>query len=171
MFTIYIIGVFDTGSPLFFQMRVGRDQKIFTLIKFRTMYVNTCSIDTHLVDHTSITKFGNFLRKTKMDELPQLFNVLLGHMSLVGPRPCLSSQKELIEERNQRGVFKIRPGITGLAQINGIDMSTPRKLARYDALMINSMTLRLYAKLIISTILGQGHGDRVKEYTSAQKNT
>ena len=106
-----------------------------------------------------------------MDELPQLFNVLLGHMSLVGPRPCLSSQKELIEERNQRGVFKIRPGITGLAQINGIDMSTPRKLARYDALMINSMTLRLYAKLIISTILGQGHGDRVKEYTSAQKNT
>ena len=171
---IYIIGLFDTGSPLFFQQRVGRNRQLFTLVKFRTMSINTASVGTHLVDTASITKVGSFLRKTKLDELPQLFNVLLGHMSLVGPRPCLSNQTELVEERDRRGVFKVRPGITGLAQVNEVDMSTPRKLARYDALMINRMGLKLYVKLIINTLLGQGHGDRVREHkasTSVQKNT
>ena len=80
------------------------------------------------------------------------------------PRPCLSNQTKLVEERDRRGIFKVRPGVTGLAQVNDIDMSTPRKLARYDALMINSMTLKLYVKVIVSTLLGQGHGDRVREH-------
>lgn len=171
---IYTICLFDTGSPLFFQQRVGKNMSLFTLIKFRTMSINTDSVGTHLVDTTSITIVGSFLRKTKLDELPQLFNVLLGHMSLVGPRPCLPNQAELVEERNKRGIFKVRPGVTGLAQVNEVDMSTPRKLARYDALMINSMTLKLYVKLIINTLLGQGHGDRAREHksnTSVQKNT
>lgn len=157
LLAIYIAGLFDTGSPLFFQQRVGRNRKSFTLVKFRTMSINTDSVGTHLVDISSITKIGSFLRKTKLDELPQLFNVLLGDMSLVGPRPCLPNQTDLVEERESRGVFKVRPGVTGLAQINNVDMSTPRKLARYDALMINHMGLKLYVKLIINTFLGQGH--------------
>ena len=162
MLLIYLISLYLNGSPLFFQQRVGKDQKLFTLVKFRTMASSTNSVGTHLVDKNSITKLGHLLRKTKLDEIPQLFNVLLGHMSLVGPRPCLSNQKELVEEREKRGVFRVRPGITGLAQINEIDMSTPRKLARYDRLMIERINLRLYVKLITSTILGKGRGDRVR---------
>ena len=122
----------------------------------------TAWVGTHLVDSTSITRLGQFLRKTKLDELPQLFNVLLGTMSLVGPRPCLPNQTELIEERAKRGVYSLRPGITGLAQVNEVDMSTPRKLARYDQLMINRMCPKLYIKLIITTAFGKGRGDRVR---------
>ena len=162
MISIYLISLYLNGYPLFFQQRVGKNQKLFTLVKFRTMASNTSSVGTHLVDKNSITKLGHFLRKTKLDEIPQLFNVLLGKMSLVGPRPCLANQKELVEEREKRGVFRVRPGITGLAQINEIDMSTPRKLARYDRLMIERINLRLYVSLIISTVLGKGRGDRVR---------
>jgi len=162
MILIWIAGFIDTGSPVFFQQRVGRYQHAFTLMKFRTMAVNTSSVGTHLVDSASITKFGRFLRKTKLDELPQLFNVLVGDMSLVGPRPCLPNQTELIKEREKRGVFDLRPGVTGLAQVCEIDMSTPRKLARYDQLMINRLNTRLYSKLLIATALGKGRGDRVR---------
>jgi O-antigen biosynthesis protein WbqP len=161
---IYLIGLFLNGSPLFFQQRVGKDQKLFTLIKFRTMANHTESVGTHLVDSTSITGLGKFLRKTKLDELPQLFNVLQGTMSLVGPRPCLPNQTKLVEERGKRNVFEACPGITGLAQVNEVDMSTPRKLARYDQLMIERMSLKLYIKLIITTVLGKGRGDRVRTF-------
>ena len=126
---LYIIGLFDTGKPVFVQERVGRYKKPFNLYKFRTMNVNTKSVASHLANQSSITKFGGFLRKTKLDELPQLLNVLKGDMSLVGPRPNLYNQTELIEERDKRGVYDVTPGITGLAQINEIDMSTPKKLA------------------------------------------
>ncbi len=162
MLLIYLIGISFNGSPLFFQLRIGKDQKLFTLIKFRTMVIQTGSVGTHLVDSSSITRLGHFLRKTKLDELPQLFNVLLGQMSLVGPRPCLPNQTELVEERQKRGVFNVCPGITGLAQVNEVDMSVPRKLARYDRLMIKRMCLRLYITLIIITALGKGRGDRVR---------
>ena len=159
---IIIIGLFDNGPLFFFQQRVGKNQNPFTLIKFRTMAIDTDSVGTHLVDAESITRPGRFLRKTKLDEIPQLFNVLLGHMSLVGPRPCLPNQTELVYERDKRGVFEVRPGITGLAQLNHVDMSTPRKLARYDRLMIERMCLKLYGNLIITTALGKGRGDRVR---------
>ena len=86
MLMIYIIGLLDTGFPLFFQSRVGKEQRPFTLIKFRTMALHTDSVGTHMVNKSAITKFGKFLRITKFDEIPQLFNVLLGHMSLVGPQ-------------------------------------------------------------------------------------
>lgn len=162
MVLIYIAGFFDTGAPLFFQQRIGKNQELFWLVKFRTMPINTKSVGTHLVSTTSITKLGHVLRKTKLDELPQLFNVLLGNMSLVGPRPCLSNQTQLISERAKRGVFNCKPGITGLAQVNNIDMSTPRKLAIYDKLMIDNMSIQLFLKLIISTALGKGRGDRVR---------
>ncbi|ERT14318.1 sugar transferase [Photorhabdus temperata] len=157
-----IIGLFDTGSPLFRQIRVGRYQNPFTLVKFRTMKIDTASVASHLASTSSITKFGSFLRKSKLDELPQLWNVLKGDMSLVGPRPCLFNQEELITERKLRDVFNVKPGITGLAQVNTVDMSTPKLLAEMDANMINSLTLTDYFKYIIQTVAGKGSGDRVK---------
>jgi len=157
-----LIGLFDTGSPLFLQQRVGRLQKPFTLIKFRTMRLGTMSVATHLADVSAITPFGHFLRRTKLDELPQLWNVLKGDMSLVGPRPCLPTQNELINARAERGVFQVRPGITGLAQIQNIDMSTPEKLANTDAEMIATLRLRSYFTYIIQTVLGKGSGDKIR---------
>lgn len=156
-----VIGFFDTGSPVFRQTRVGRNKKPFTLVKFRTMRPNTASVATHLADASAITPLGSFLRKTKLDELPQLWNVLKGEMSLVGPRPCLFNQEDLIQERAQRGVFATRPGITGLAQVQGIDMSTPKLLAETDARMLSSLTIKNYFGFILMTISGRGAGDRV----------
>jgi O-antigen biosynthesis protein WbqP len=156
-----VIGYFDTGSPIFIQERVGRNKKPFNLIKYRTMTVGTASVASHLASSASITKFGNFLRKTKLDELPQLWNVLKGEMSLIGPRPNLFNQEELIAEREQRGVYDVLPGITGLAQVNTIDMSTPKLLAETDQKMIATLTLRDYFKYILQTATGKGSGDRV----------
>lgn len=157
-----IIGYFDTGSPIFRQQRVGRFKQPFTLVKFRTMHPNTAHVASHLASSTAITPFGHFLRKTKLDELPQLWNVLRGEMSLVGPRPCLFNQQELIDEREKRGVLNARPGITGLAQVNEIDMSTPVLLAETDAKMLQNLRLADYFKYILLTVVGKGSGDRVK---------
>lgn len=159
---ITIIGYLDTGSPVFRQERVGRNKKPFILVKFRTMSVDTASVASHLASTTSITKMGGFLRKTKLDELPQLWNVLKGEMSLVGPRPGLFNQEELTKAREEKGVYLVRPGITGLAQINDIDMSTPELLAKTDAKMIREMSLKNYFKFIFQTVLGAGTGDRIK---------
>ena len=159
---IYLIGLFDTGSPIFRQVRVGRYQKPFILIKFRTMKPGTASVASHLADSASITPFGVFLRRTKLDELPQLLNVLKGEMSLVGPRPCLFNQTELISERESRSVFNARPGITGLAQVNNIDMSTPRLLAETDALMLRGLSIAMYFRYIFLTVAGKGAGDAVR---------
>ena len=157
-----VIGWFDTGSPIFRQERVGRDKRAFTLVKFRTMRVDTVSVATHLASTSSITPFGHFLRRTKLDELPQLWNVLKGEMSLVGPRPGLFNQEELTIARAQHKVFDVRPGITGLSQVNGIDMSTPVLLAETDANMIAEMSVSNYFKYIFQTVAGKGSGDRVK---------
>lgn len=157
-----IIGLFDTGSPIFRQVRVGRHKKPFTLVKFRTMKVDTASVASHLASSSAITPFGGFLRKTKLDELPQLWNVLKGEMSLVGPRPGLFNQQELTEARDKHRVYDARPGITGLAQVNEIDMSTPELLAETDAKMLQSLTLADYFKYIFMTVAGKGSGDRVK---------
>lgn len=159
---IYILGLFDTGSPLFLQRRVGRNKKPFTLVKFRTMTIDTTSVASHLASTSSITKLGSFLRKTKLDELPQLWNVLKGQMSLVGPRPNLPNQMELIAEREKKGVYQVRPGITGLAQIQNIDMSTPELLANTDQEMITSLSIRTYFGYLVKTVLGNGAGDAVK---------
>ncbi len=156
-----LIGLFDTGSPIFRQERVGRHKKSFTLVKFRTMRKDTASVASHLASADAITPFGRFLRRTKLDELPQLWNVLKGEMSLVGPRPCLFNQEELIAEREQRGVLNARPGITGLAQVNDIDMSTPKLLAETDQAMLQNLTVGAYFKYIFMTVAGKGAGDRV----------
>ncbi len=159
---LYVIGLFDTGKPVFVQERVGKNKKPFKLYKFRTMKVDTESVASHLANQSSITKHGGLLRKTKLDELPQLINVLKGDMSLVGPRPNLFNQTELIEERDKRGVYNVVPGITGLAQINDIDMSTPQLLAEKDAEMLADFSTADYFKYIFATVGGKGQGDRVK---------
>jgi len=162
LLVIYLIGLFDTSSPLFRQERIGRNKKTFVLVKFRTMSVDTTSVASHLASTSSITKLGSFLRRTKLDELPQLWNVLKGEMSLVGPRPGLFNQVELMQAREKKCVFDVRPGITGLAQISNIDMSTPELLAQTDAKMIQHMSLKNYFIYIIKTVTGSGSGDRVK---------
>ncbi len=159
---VTIIGLSDTGSPIFVQVRMGRNKKPFRLIKFRTMTVETKSVASHLANTASITKFGAFLRKTKIDELPQLINVVKGDMSLVGPRPNLFNQEEVIKERDELGVYDVLPGITGLAQVQNIDMSTPVLLAETDKQMIDTLTLKHYFKYILMTAIGSGAGDAVK---------
>ena len=151
----------ETGSPIFAQTRLGKDRRPFTLYKFRTMRVGTASVATHLADRNAVTRSGRLLRATKLDELPQLFNVLRGDMSLVGPRPGLANQTALTAARQTRGAFAVRPGITGLAQIRGVDMSTPELLADLDAAMIASLGLRLYLRLLVQTLLGRGRGDAI----------
>jgi O-antigen biosynthesis protein WbqP len=160
---LYIIGYLDTGSPIFCQTRVGRNKEPFSLFKFRSMSVNTQSVSTHLVQASSITKWGSFLRKTKLDEIPQLLNVLKCDMSFVGPRPNLFNQIDLLNERDARGVYSVLPGITGLAQINKIDMSTPKLLAETDAKMIQELNILGYFKYILLTVFGKGFGDRIKK--------
>ena len=149
---VFFIGLFDSGSPLFIQSRVGQNFKSFSLIKFRTMPVGVRSAGTHLIKDIKLSSYGYFLRRTKLDEIPQLLNVLKGDMSLVGPRPCLFNQRRLISERKKRGVFKVRPGITGLAAINGIGMKTPTLLAKTDQKMIKDMSLYNYFYYIFKTI-------------------
>ncbi len=149
---IFLIGLFDNGSPLFIQKRVGYNFKSFSLIKFRTMPVGMRSAGTHLIKNIKFSSFGYFLRRTKIDEIPQLLNVLIGDMSLVGPRPCLFNQRKLINERKKRGVYKVRPGITGLAQISSINMKTPTLLAKTDQKMIKKMSLYKYFCYIFKTI-------------------
>jgi nucleoside-diphosphate-sugar epimerase/lipopolysaccharide/colanic/teichoic acid biosynthesis glycosyltransferase len=160
---VCVVGWFDTRSPLFAQERVGRNQRPFVLFKFRTMRIGTAHIASHLASSASITRLGALLRRTKLDELPQLWNVLLGHMSLVGPRPGLYNQHELTQARAAHGIYNARPGITGLAQINGIDMSTPYLLAQTDARMLQELSVRSYFKYIFLTVLGKGSGDGVKK--------
>tara|TARA_R110001583_G_scaffold94109_3_gene237502 strand:+ start:2048 stop:2596 length:549 start_codon:yes stop_codon:yes gene_type:complete len=159
---VIIIGMFDTGSPIFIQTRVGKNKKAFKLIKFRTMSVETKSVASHLASNASITKLGSFLRKSKIDELPQLINVVKGEMSLVGPRPNLFNQEELIKERNALGIYDVLPGVTGLAQVQNIDMSTPKLLAETDRKMIDTLNIKNYFKYIIMTLTGSGSGDAVK---------
>lgn len=156
-----LFGFFDTGSPFFRQLRVGKNKTSFTLIKFRTMSIDTASVASHLASSSSITSYGCFLRKSKLDELPQLWNVLIGDMSLVGPRPNLFNQEELIQCRDAKDIYSVRPGITGLAQIKNIDMSAPQLLADADARMIASMSLKRYFNYIIKTVMGAGSGDAI----------
>lgn len=159
---IFFFGLIDTGSPFFIQERVGKNKKPFRLIKFRTMKISTKNVASHLVSSNNITSLGTILRKFKLDELPQLINVFNGDMSFVGPRPNLFNQSELIKFRDKIGAYDVSPGITGLAQINKIDMSNPRLLARIDNLMIKNMNLASYFYYIIKTISGSGRGDAAK---------
>lgn len=149
------------GPALFRQVRLGRDEKPFVCLKLRTMAQGTVSAATHEVSVAAVTPLGKILRRLKLDELPQLWNVLIGEMSLVGPRPGLPQQLELAEQRRLRGVFAVRPGVTGPGQVNDIDMSTPSKLAEIDADYALNPTVGAYIRYIVLTISGRGQGDRV----------
>jgi O-antigen biosynthesis protein WbqP len=155
----YFVYRSSPGGVLFVQSRIGKSEKLFPCYKFRTMMQGTPVAGSHEVDESWITPTGRRLRSAKLDELPQLFNVLRGDMSLVGPRPCLPSQIEVITARRLRNVFDIRPGITGTAQLASIDMSTPERLAEADRQYIENRTFVGDLRIIAATVLGGGFGD------------
>ncbi len=146
------------GPGLFRQVRVGRAESPFTCLKFRTMHLGTVQAGTHDVPQSAVTGFGQFLRRTKLDELPQAINVLVGDMTLVGPRPCLPTQTDLIIARRRRHVFDEIPGITGLAQVNGITMVDPERLADWDGFYKAAKCTPLDLKLLLRTILPRRDG-------------
>lgn len=149
------------GPGIFRQERVGRNEQVFICLKFRTMYLSAPNVGTHEVPVAAVTPLGHFLRRTKLDELPQVINILRNDMSLVGPRPCLPNQTSMILERRAQGVFEIKPGITGLAQVRGIDMSDPAGLAACDREYLQLQALLLDVKIILQTARGAGSGDNV----------
>ena len=151
---LYILCKYDTGSPFFVQERIGLNGVTFKLFKFRSMQTHTPSVPTHQVDSASITSLGQFIRKYKLDELPQLINVISGDMSLVGPRPCLPSQTALIKQRKMVGVLSVRPGLTGLAQVSGVTMATPSKMIKLDTEMMESLSVQYYFILVFKTFFG-----------------
>jgi O-antigen biosynthesis protein WbqP len=164
---IIAIRLQSPGSAIFAQARVGRHGRSFTCYKLRTMYSGTANLPTHQVEASSVTALGEYLRRFKIDELPQLCNVLIGDMSLVGPRPCLPSQIDLVEARRQLGVLAVRPGITGLAQVNGVDMSDANRLAEIDAQYVRTQSFLGDFKLIWATLRGHGVGvDQVVRYNN-----
>ena len=158
LIVIIAIRLQSPGPAIFRQVRVGKNGRPFTCYKLRTMYSGTANLPTHEVQASSVTPLGEHLRRFKIDELPQLCNVLIGDMSLVGPRPCLPSQTALVEARRQLGVFEVRPGITGLAQVNGVDMSDANRLAELDAQYVRTQSLMGDFRLILATLRGQGVG-------------
>ena len=158
---IYFICFLESGKPLFVQKRVGKNKQIFNLVKFRSMHFKTPSLASHLVEKKLITRFGRIIRLLKLDELPQLFNVIKGEMSLVGPRPCLPNQTELIKERQIYNIFSVKPGITGLAQVKGIDMADPKKLVEVENYMISNFRQIYYFKYLCLTFYGEGIGESI----------
>ena len=155
----------EGGSPLFFQDRVGRHQKPLKLVKFRTMRQGTASVATHLVDASAITFVGRLLRYSKLDELPQLWNVLCGDMSLVGPRPGLQSQVELTLNREAHHVYEVKPGITGLAQTKGYrgEIKSDEDIVnrvKYDIFYIKNWSFLLDVKIIFQTVWLMVFGDK-----------
>ncbi|MDB4222411.1 sugar transferase [Granulosicoccus sp.] len=147
-------------NPLFVQSRVGQYGQVFRLVKLRTMSSATKNLPTHLVSGADISTLGKIMRAIKVDELPQLYNVLRGDMSLVGPRPCLPTQHELITERINMGVYEAKPGITGYAQVRGIDMSVPKTLALADHVYLQQQKIMLDFSLLLQTVVGRGSGDK-----------
>lgn len=139
-------------SPFFIQTRLGRNEKKFQMYKVRTMDPLTQSVATHQAPEHSVTCTGRVIRKLKIDELPQLINVISGQMSLVGPRPGLPEQTELADARRKLGVFNVVPGMTGFGQVQGVDMSEPEHLAKLDAEYIKTQTMYKDALIMLQTV-------------------
>ncbi|MBD8013374.1 sugar transferase [Planococcus wigleyi] len=142
---------FDSKGPIVFkQKRPGINKKLFTIYKFRTMKIETPNVSTEKLGDPSryITKLGLFLRKSSLDELPQLFNIMFGHMSIVGPRPALYNQDDLIELRDKHGINELKPGLTGYAQVMGRDNITDIEKVRYEEFYKKNMSLWLDIKII-----------------------
>jgi len=151
IFTLMICFL-ESRKPIFVQIRVGKDKKAFKLLKFRTMKCDTPSLASHLINKRSLTKFGGILRSLKIDELPQLWSVLVGDMSLIGPRPSLHNQYDLIKMRTDLGIHKLRPGITGWAQINGRDDVKLEKKVSFDEYYLRNYSFKLDLKIFFLTI-------------------
>ena len=156
-----LIRVESKGPGLFMQERVGQHGDLITVYKFRTMHVGTREAGTHEIAASAVTRVGRLLRRTKIDELPQVINIFRNELSLVGPRPCLPSQTELVDARGAAGVLTVKPGITGLAQVNAIDMSDPYVLTEWDSRYLTERSVGLDLRIIVSTFAGSGRGDRV----------
>lgn len=155
----------DPGPVIFKQKRVGKGKKLFWLHKFRSMKVNTPDIPTHLLENPEqyITRVGKFLRKTSLDELPQVYDILFGKMSIIGPRPALWNQDDLVAERDKYGANDIKPGLTGWAQINGRDeLEIPEK-ARLDGEYVEKMSFLFDCKCFFGTIKSVLKSDGVVE--------
>jgi O-antigen biosynthesis protein WbqP len=161
VFCAVLIRLSSPGPAILRQERVGKGAASFICLKLRTMQLGTANIASHLNSTAVITPLGRVLRRLKLDEVPQFWNILKGDMSFVGPRPCLPSQCELIEARRMLGVYALRPGITGVSQVAGVDMSEPVQLAELDATYLENQNLIFDVKLIVATGLGAGRGDRV----------
>lgn len=174
-FTVIVIGLFwwllvviwilvrvdSPGPAIFAQPRVGRDGATFICYKFRSMTMGTIQAPTNEVSSGAVTRIGSFLRKSRLDELPQVWNILRNELSLVGPRPSLLTQRNLIEARARRGVLALKPGITGLSQIRGIDMRAPERLADSDARYLALQSLLLDARIMLETVLGLRRLNRI----------
>ena len=158
----FVISLTSPGPAIFAQKRIGKNGLIFKCYKFRTMNIGTENVATHEVSRHSITSIGKFLRASKLDEIPQIINIIRGELSLIGPRPGLPNQTELFAARKLWGIYNVLPGITGLSQINNIDMSTPNKLAEWDKRYITMRSIPSEIKIIILTFFGRGSGDNVK---------
>lgn len=150
---VFFICFVETKSPFFLQERIGFHGQIFRIIKFRTMRIDTQDLASHLVPNDSITSSGKWLRRFKLDEILQLLNVISGEMSLVGPRPNLVSQMTLTKARLDKGVYGVKPGLTGLAQIRGQDMSNEELLVKSDVEWSRNPTFRGYISILLRTLI------------------
>ncbi|QZN89581.1 sugar transferase [Vagococcus lutrae] len=174
LFIIIMIAIkMDSKGPVFFkQKRVGKNKKLFSIYKFRTMYVETPKeMPTHLLSNPDafITKTGKFLRKTSLDELPQMINILKGEMAIIGPRPALWNQDDLITERDKYGANDIRPGLTGWAQINGRDELEIDVKAKLDGYYVEHESFAMDVKCFFGTIVSVFKSDGVLEGGTGQK--
>lgn len=171
---IMIVIVIDDPGPVFFtQKRVGKDKKYFQLIKFRSMKMSTPhDTPTHLLSNPEqyITRMGRILRKTSLDEIPQLWNILKGDMSVIGPRPALWNQYDLIEERDQYGANSIRPGLSGWAQIHGRDELEVKDKARLDGEYLHKMSFLFDCRCFFGTVISALKGDGVVEGGTGEIN-
>jgi len=165
MILLSMLIIIEDGKPaIFAQKRIGLNKKVFTLFKISTMKNNTIQTGTHNIEARNILKVGKIIRKLKLDEFLQLINVLRGEINLVGPRPSLENQFELINVRDKLKVLSIKPGITGLSQVCGYDMSDENSLANVDRLYINHQTFLLDAKILVATFTGVFKKSLKKEF-------
>ena len=161
-----VIRLTSEGNAIFRQKRIGRGGKAFACLKLRTMYIDApknIATAKFLNAESYITPVGRFLRRTSLDELPQLINVLMGDMSLVGPRPLIPEETEMHDKRREKGVYSIRPGMTGLAQVRGRDALSDREKLALDVEYLNNMGVFLDIKILFSTLVGVATGKGVED--------
>ena len=171
VFVLVTIGLFfaNDGKPFFFQLRPGKDGKIFKIIKFKTMTDKKDENGNLLPDADRLTKIGSFVRKTSLDEIPQLLNVIKGDMSLVGPRPLLPKYLELYNDF-QRRRNEVKPGITGWAQVNGRNSISWEKKFEYDVWYVDNVSFLLDFKILIMTVLKVVKSEGINEQGQATSN-